>query len=319
MEGCLKQGALAGAVNSTSVSWTRIQWRHESLCYVWRSWCERNRTRAICTTLHDGILYGCYTDGPSERCSLKKHEKCFVKKLSALFAGFLCFVGAFNLHFRPGLPMLGLGWVRCDKRHSPVHAGVTLRLIPRDDSLCSQALWTMSQGSVLCCTRLLWIPGYQLWKSDQLIACSPSGLFSISSFLSFYWLLFSYVQFIRYASIIHIFNRATLMGIFIVVYRPAVSSHSLCISVIACNDTGQQLWLFLRQEIVSGELTYLRQTVCAALRSAAQTCLLRFLAPLLKPTGSPAAYGSRQVCWGLVGCARYTLGHSRLDTARYLR
>lgn len=86
------------------------------------------------------------------------------------------------------------------------------------------------------------------------------------------------------------------MGIFIVVYRPAVSSHSLCISVIACNDTGQQLWLFLRQEIVSGELTYLRQTVCAALRSAAQTCLLRFLAPLLKPTGSPAAHGSSQVC-----------------------
>lgn len=139
MEGCLKQGALAGTVKSTSGSWTRIQWRHESLCYVWRSWCERNRTRAICTTLHDGILYGCYTDGPSVRCILKKHEICFVKQLSALLAGFRCFVGAFNLHFRPGLPKLGLGWVRCDNRHSPVHAGGTLRLIPRDDSLCSQA------------------------------------------------------------------------------------------------------------------------------------------------------------------------------------
>ena len=83
--------------------------------------------------------------------------------------------------------------------------------------------------------------------------------------------------------IIHIFNRATLMGFFIIVYRPVVSSHPLYISVIACDDTGQQLLMFLHQEGVSCELTYLRQTVCAALRFAAQTCLLRFLAPPLKP------------------------------------
>lgn len=177
-------------------------------------------------------------------------------------------------------------------------------------------LWTMSQGSVLCCTHSpslpTRLPTLEVWPTD---GPSPSGLVPISFFL----LLFSYVQFIMYASIIHIFNKATLMSFFIVVYRPVVSSHSLCISVIARNDTGQQLWLFLRQEIVSGELTYLRQTVYAALRFAAQTGLLRFLAPLRKPTGLQVAHGSSQVCWGLVGCAPYTLGHSRLDTARDLR
>lgn len=146
---------------------------------------------------------------------------------------------------------------------------------------------------------------------------SPSGLVPISFFLSFCWLLFSYIQFIMCAFIVHIFNRATMMGFFIV-YRPVVSSHPLCPSVIACDDTGQQLLLFLHQEGVSCELTYLRQTVCAALRFAAQTCLLRFLAPPLKPTGSPAEHGRSQVCRGPVGCAWYTLGHSHLDTARYL-
>lgn len=233
---------------------------------------------------------------------------------------FICRVSLFCGDFQFALPSRalqvrpGLSEMRQQARPCPCRCHSTFNS-KRWQPMWPSTLWTMSQGSVLCCTHLFCLPGFQPWKSDQRMAPSPSGLVPISFFL----LLFSYVQFIMYAFIIHIFNKATLMGFFIVVYRPAVSSHSLCISVIARNDTGQQLWLFLRQEIVSGELTYLRQTVYAALRFAAQTGLPKFLAPLRKPTGLHVAHGSSQVCWGLVGCARYSLGHSRLDTARDLR
>lgn len=109
MEGWPKQGSLPGTVRSTLVSWIRMQWSPETLYYAWQSWSEKNRTRAICNTFHDGtlrslrVLCGYWADGPSVMCILKKYEICFMKQLSALFAGFHHFMESFCLPFCPGL------------------------------------------------------------------------------------------------------------------------------------------------------------------------------------------------------------------------
>lgn len=49
------------------------------------------------------VLCGYWADGPSVMCILKKYEICFMKQLSALFAGFHHFMESFCLPFCPGL------------------------------------------------------------------------------------------------------------------------------------------------------------------------------------------------------------------------